>query len=287
MSQTTATEKPVSIAQPGSVCRRCLFGIKGLAYGAVCTECGASIGEGIDPLWWGNRPLTVHDNLRRAARIALWPTTAACVISLASFAIWYGPTAVTQGYDTARAAYLVVYAALALVLGPALLRVFLCVSMLWTNRLRLSVLVGWLAFVSYLIHATTEVVSLCVGTATLSWWLMLLWPTGMILGSLLGITSNLVFLKLGKHTDHRQLELLGFAGLFFACASAAAYVPSVVMLLTYVFGQPLSPFGFQWPQWLHHILTALSYVSIVILPVQLWITSSLMRRMIEAKAAAV
>ena len=83
MSQPTAAEKSVSIAQPGSVCRRCLFGIKGLAYGAVCTECGASIGEGIDPLWWGNRPLAVHDNLRRAARFAVWPTTVAGLISLA------------------------------------------------------------------------------------------------------------------------------------------------------------------------------------------------------------
>lgn len=61
------------VAPPGAVCRRCRYGIKGLAVTAACPECNTPIGGSMPPAWGGNSwaPATLVLLRRRMLVVAI------------------------------------------------------------------------------------------------------------------------------------------------------------------------------------------------------------------------
>ena len=238
-------EPSAGFAPPGSVCRACLHGLRGLSVLASCSECNAPVISGLDASWWGNAPIGYPQDLARHARRAAAAATLIPIIYLVSLLV--APATATTMAQSSLACWGVVLTQVLTAVAFAMpyltprggMTLMMWSSMAYLIASPLSILLAARAFV---------VLSRHIGGT----WLKRL---GIAHG-VVGVTMLLVTLPL----------IAVYASFLSGSFTPGAWWISMLA-------------------WLPSLIGWLTILPVVILPVMVWVFGAALARLIEARRA--
>jgi hypothetical protein len=272
---------------PGTLCRRCLYGIKGLSADGVCTECGAPVAGGADPAWWANRPPDTLKGARDAARRALIAAACTCVLSIVSLFVWYGPTAVTQGFEAAQLVFTILYAGLTLWLGVMMFLFWQRAADLWIKRPRVVVAISWFAIANALLAVTALAVMYGLSSAgSFSQTLMYLWCASSLSRPLLAVAYGVTFMRLGGRITSRPIRALGLLHGVLGAVGVLLALPTCYLVFTPLIGSYPSWAATLSSPWYQLLNTGVFYGDAFTLAAALCVVLAAIRRVVNAREAA-
>ena len=282
--QTASSDISPPLAQPGAVCRRCLYGLKGLPSTANCTECGEPVNRGLDPDWWGNRPRATLERVKRGALGAFWATTAAGVLGYASIAVYYGPGTQLLALAPVRIALTSTHALLAAAVGVFMLLALRASADLWPARSRLCAVVAWGAALLAALLVMQYASSALYTRGPLSQTFIVLWGITPPASHVMAMAYAVVFLRLGRLMNSRAIVMLSVAKIAFAVIALLFTVPTCFEMLAMLFPRSGISISSTIITTAYRAQSLIYYFALPIVPLQFWLVTLLTRRLLAAKS---